>query len=494
MDFLDPKKKRAHRIRLFIGYGLMAIAIAIGTTVLVFEAYGFDLDRKTGEVIQNGLVFVDAHPESADVYLNGEPKGRTDTRLVIPAGKYTLELKRAGYRSWKRSFTLEGSSIERFVYPFLFPENLKTQDVQLYATTPHMATQSPDRRWVVIQQPGTLTSFDVLDLSTEATETKTVTLPANLLHQAGTKHTLEMVEWSTDNRHVLLKHSFDGGFEFVVFDRETPAASINLNAVFNLPISDVALRDKKPDQFYLYDQNGGILRRADAKTAKTELLQSSVQAFKPHGSDVILFVTTQGAPAGKALVRIQSGNNLYTLRELPTDKKYLLEVARYDGRWYMAAGSSAEQKVYVYQDPFDALQRSDPARRIPVPVSVLKLDVAPQYLSFSATARFIALQGGSRFAVYDAETDRSSRYDIKLKLDPAQKISWMDGHRFATVSEGKVVVFDYDGINKQTLVAANPAYLPLFDRDYNNLFAIGPSVVVPGRTALTRTSMKVKNP
>src|SRR5690606_24256912 len=136
MDFLNPKKKRAHRIRLFIGYGLMAVAIGIATTILVFEAYGFDLDRKTGTVIQNGLLFIDAHPESADIRLNGESKGQTDARLVIPDGQYTVELNRDGYRGWKRTFRLEGSSIERLVYPFLFPEKLDTEDIQLYSATP----------------------------------------------------------------------------------------------------------------------------------------------------------------------------------------------------------------------------------------------------------------------------------------------------------------------------------------------------------------------
>ncbi len=63
MDFLDPRKKRAYKIRLYIGYFLMAVALSIGTLILLFEAYGYDVNHKTGEVIQNGLVFVDSRPE-----------------------------------------------------------------------------------------------------------------------------------------------------------------------------------------------------------------------------------------------------------------------------------------------------------------------------------------------------------------------------------------------------------------------------------------------
>src|SRR4051812_44689192 len=113
MDFLDPKKKRSNRTKLFIGYGLVAIVIYLATYFLVLATggYGFDKDRHT--IIQNGLVFVSAHPESATMFVNGTDRGGTDGRLVLEEGTYTLELKRSGYRDWKREFALEGGSVER---------------------------------------------------------------------------------------------------------------------------------------------------------------------------------------------------------------------------------------------------------------------------------------------------------------------------------------------------------------------------------------------
>src|SRR5690606_12414954 len=106
MDFLDPKKKRSHNIRLYIGYGLMAIALTIATLIVVFAAYGYGIDRKTGDVIQNGLLIVDSHPESAHIFINNEDKGTTDSRLVLPANAYTVELRRDGYLPWKLDINL----------------------------------------------------------------------------------------------------------------------------------------------------------------------------------------------------------------------------------------------------------------------------------------------------------------------------------------------------------------------------------------------------
>ena len=139
MDFLDPKKKRSHTIRLYVGYALMAVALLIGTILLWYFSFGFNIDPKTKTVIQNGLLFLDAHPESAKVVINGKDKGTTDTRLVMPAGSYSIELQRQGYRNWKHDATIEGGVIERFIYPFLFPEKLVSKDAQLFANTHTLA-------------------------------------------------------------------------------------------------------------------------------------------------------------------------------------------------------------------------------------------------------------------------------------------------------------------------------------------------------------------
>ena len=488
MDFLDPKKKKAHRIRLYIGYFLMAIALSIGTLILLFEVSGYDYDRKTGTVIQNGLVFVDVHPEQAGIYVNGKEEGRTDTRLTLPSGHYNFELRRDGYRTWKRSFDLEGSRVERLNYAFMFPDKLEPTDAQLYTTAPKFSTQSLDRRWLLVQKPGALTDFDMIDLNTDNDDTTSLSIPQEFFTAVAGDHALETVEWSTDNRHVLLKHSYQGGVEFVMLDREQPAQTFNVNKTLNIPITEAAMRDKKFDQLHLLDANGGILRFANVKTKALSLLASRVLAFKSYGDDVILYVSEEGAPANESLVNVRQGDKVYKLRELPKAKLNLVDLARFDDKWYMVVGTDTENKAYVYEQPFDDITRQNP--RTPTPVAVLKLQKL-EHLSFSANTRFAGVQGGSEFATYDAEHKRTYRYDTGLKLDPGQKAHWMDGHRYTIVSENQAVVFDYDGINLQKLTSANPAHTPIFDRDYDNLYNIGTSATVKDKPALLKTPVRI---
>ena len=493
MDFLNPHKKRAHTIRLMIGYLLVAIALAMGTLILVLLSYGYDLDRKTGVVIQNGIVFVGAQPASADIYLNGKRQSsRTNTKLVVPAGPYSLQLKRDGYREWLHTFTLQGGSVEHIDYPLLFPKNLVTKDVELYSSMPSFSTQSPDRHWLVTQQVGQLLKFDVMDLSNDNTPITTLTLPANLVTVSNDPNqTWHLVEWSTDNRHVLLRHHFADSDEFVMVDRETPDSSFNVGLLFGLTPSNVSLRDKRFDQLYLYNNQAKTLQIGDVKAVKLTPLLTHVLSFKPHDDKTILYVSDESSKPNQVSLKLYSDGKIYSLRQLTASDRYLLEVARYDGRWYMVATASNEGRTYIYRDPENSLRAQTNSNATLLPAITLAIN-NPEFLSFSDSARFIAVQSGAHFAVYDAESDRRFYYDITPGVEAGHQATWMDSNRLTVINKDKVQVFDFDGTNEQTLIAANPNFPPFFDRDYKWLYTFAPSITVNGRAAITRTDLIVK--
>jgi PEGA domain len=475
MDFLDPKKQRAHTIRLFAGYVLVVIALILTTTILLYQAYGFGVD-KHGQIIQNGLVFVSSTPNPANVIVNGQMRDQTNTRLNLPAGQYTFEVTRDGYRNWKRAVSVEGGSVEHFDYPFLFPTKLAPSAIKKYDTAPALALQSPDRRWMLVQQPDTLAKFDVLDLNAKKPidTLKTITLPDSLIAQSG--GTWELAEWSTDNRHVLLKHLYqkDGqaASEYVIVDRQSPEESVNLTTKLGVNPTKIELRNKKYDQYYLYDQAGGKLSTATLKEPQPVTLLDHVLDFKSHGSDVLLYATTKDAAPGKVALNVRDGDKTYPIRQTTPSAQYLLNITQYSGSWFVAAGSQNEDKVYVYKDPMGQL--NDRPDEAPTPIGILKI-TAPNYVAFSDNARFIMAENADHFAVYDAENDKAYAYATKQPLDaPQAHASWMDGHRLTYVSNDKVIVFDFDSANRQTLVAHNSVIAtPLFDQRYKYLYTFG---------------------
>lgn len=488
MEFLDPVKRRAHRQKLFLGYGLIALALAMMTIIIVFAAYGFDIDRKTGQVIQNGMIIVDTAPESARITVNGKDEGNTNKRLSLPAGQYKIELSRDGYRTWKQDVDLIGGSIEQLVYPFLFPQNLQTKAIQDYAAAPALSSQSPDRRWLVVQRPGdAIGNFQLTDLNDKANPTTTISLPAGVA-SGGTSHSFETEEWSTDNVNLLLKHTYDGKTEFIRLNRETPAVSSNLTQLFaERSFTAMSLRDKRSDQFYVYNAADKSLFSLDEKTKETSQVATAVLQYKTYQKDMVLYATA-AADTSKADIHLLYKGKDRVIKTVAASPTYLMDAADFSGKLYVVVGSGNDGHAYLFMNPLDALS-TDPQD---VPKSFRALTLAgAQHVSFSNNARFIAVQAGSKFAVYDAETLRQFRYDSQLSLAPGTIANWMDGHRLvATTSDNKVHVWDFDGTNNQQLNDGMSGGTVWFDRDYKAMFVMAAGTGA-AKVSLTRTELRL---
>ncbi|HET7302319.1 MAG TPA: PEGA domain-containing protein [Candidatus Saccharimonadales bacterium] len=497
MDFLDPKKQKAHNVRLIVGYVLIGIALALTTVILLYKAYGFDFDRQ-GRVIQNGLVFMSSTPNPAQVYINGEKyKNDTNVRISLASGQYTFELRKAGYLPWKRAITVEGGSVRRFDYPFLIPSDLKTSSLRDYATVPRVLTQSPDRRWLLTQNGDATTRFVVFDLNNPKDAPKDIVLPDNAatVGDDGSEVKWETVQWSSDNRHVILKHGYQKGgtaaYEYILLDRQDPAESKNLTQAWGINPTSLQMQDRSYDKYYLYDAGTKVLSTATLKDPQPKEYAKEVLGFKSYGDNIVVYATTKGQKSGEAAVMWQDGDKKYTIKTFAADvtanATFLVDITKYDGDWYVAAGSSVEGKVYVYRNPLQMLSEDN----ITVPVHILKV-TGINYIEFSNNARFIMGENGSKFSVYDAEYDKGYAFDVKKTLDsPQAHASWMDGHRLLYVSGGKVEITDFDNANQATLVADNPAIVPVFDRDYNYMYTITGRDNTTTPFALDKTALRI---
>jgi hypothetical protein len=484
MDYLDPRKQLRHRIIILVGYVLIAIAIAIGTIILLQIAYGFGIG-KNGAVIQNELTFFSSQPHPASIYANGQLESKTtNTRLTLPAGIYHIKLTRDGYRDWQRTIELDGGGVEHFDYPLLFPKTLTTKKLQTLTAAPGLATQSPDRRWFIVERPGSMTDFDLYDLKNPAKAPVAISLPAGLLTKAAASESWQLGEWADDSKHVLLQHSYDGKIEFILLDRANPDQSLNLDKDLSANPAGLTLKNKKYDQYYLYDAAAASLQAASLKIPSPVPVLQHVLAYKSYGNDTLLYATSSGAPAGKVLVKLRIGDQTSAIRPLPAGAVYLLDLTKYSGVMYVAVGDNVDNKVYVFKDP--AGQLAAQPDHVVVPAQVLHVP-QPNYVSFSDNAQFIVASNGNHFGVYDIENETGYNYSVPAPLDPPQvHATWMDGDRLVMVSSGKLLVFDYDGTNQQSLMAAGSSYVPAFAPDYKTVYALAPAAT-PGQLELTQT-------
>jgi len=478
MDFLDPRRRRAYNIRLVIGYILIAIVIGLATVIIVYSANGYGINTKTGQIVQNGLVFTDSNPGGAEIYLNGKDKNtKTSARLILPAGNYTLTLKKDGYRDWTRKFVLNEQSVARYVYPLLFPVKPVVTGLKTYTSDPGLITQSPNHQWLLVESPkdsGDSPVFDQYDTTTldqTAPDVKQVAIPAGVLTNFSADSKLKEVEWSTDNNNVLLQHTFAGGSEYIVFNRSKPDQSFNVNKLFNLNPTEVSLYNKKADQLYLFDQSAGTIRLANVgdQTVAPPIIKDAL-AYKSYGKDLITYVTADGAPSGMVWAKIWNNGQIYKLNQFSTGQRYLIDFAQFSGDFYYACGSDTADRINIYKNPLNQLK--DPSQGKAQALLALH-DPGATKIGFSNNARFIGIENGQHFAVYDIETDSIYQYPITQSL--VDDMSWMDGHRFIGDSDNKVFVMDYDGTNKQLVADTNFTKGALFSANYRHLLTTAPT-------------------
>jgi hypothetical protein len=356
-----------------------------------------------------------------------------------------------------------------------------------YSRTPDLITQSPDRRWLLVQQTDikapTFDMYDVNDLTLPATQ---VAIPPSILTNPNADDSkLTLVEWSNDNNNVLLQHTTGGSSEFVVFDKADPAKSFNINSVFSVNPTEVALRDKKINQVYIYEAANQYLRIGDvSKKTIGQPLASHVLAFKSAGANLIIYVTSAGMTSGTVQARIYDGGNTYPLYAFNAGSAYVINAARFSGDWYYVAGSDSDEQVDIFKNPLDDLKNSSVGKATPM-IGFRMLGATKA--EFSANTRFLGVQAGQKIGVYDFEEETRYEYDAPAAI--SAPLQWMDGHRFIGQADGNVVVFDYDSTNMQSLVGTVDPKGGYFSRSYNQLLTLSPNP--DGKTvSLVHTDMR----
>ncbi|HVO86331.1 MAG TPA: PEGA domain-containing protein [Candidatus Binatia bacterium] len=458
-----------------VGYFLMGIVLLLATTILVYGAYGYGINTKTGQIIENGLLFIDSKPSGASIYLNGQlQSSKTSARLVVPAGDYKLTIQKDGYRSWQRSFVIDEHDIARYSYPFLFPVKPQTTALKDYSSLPTLITQTPDQHWLLIQQPAstaTSLNFDEYDTTNLAAGAQTINFPVSLLNNTDSSPpVLKAVEWSTDNKHVLLEHTFPTGHEFIVFDRTDPSKSFNVNQMFKISPTSVSLRNKSINQLYVFDQAAGSLAVADTTQGVLDpVFLNHVLAYKAYGDSLLTYVTNVGVSKGEVQARIWNNGKTYPLYTFSAGTNYLIDAAQFQGHWYYVAGSDTS-RIDVYEDPLNDIQ--NPAYNRAVPILGFNLPGAT-LVSFSDNTRFIGIEAGQSFGVYDLEAEKAYHYTVKQPL--TAPVTWMDGHRWIGQSGSDVFAEDYDNTNVQLVTPTVYSGGGLFTSDYNQMITFAAS-------------------
>lgn len=92
------------RILVFL---VTIIVISVFGTMMFLYAKGYRFDTKRTKIMVSGLLILKSDPEGAQILINGEPKGVTNTNLSLEPNTYDVTIEKEGYLPWNKRLNVE---------------------------------------------------------------------------------------------------------------------------------------------------------------------------------------------------------------------------------------------------------------------------------------------------------------------------------------------------------------------------------------------------
>jgi hypothetical protein len=242
--------KILHKVWHIISYFLAFSFVIFGTLFVYFYANGYRFNPINGGVKQTGVINIQTVPTKAQININGVDIGKSPKVTSIDVGKAEIEIKKEGYKSWKKSLPVVAEK-STSVTPTLFLENptaesvysIKGKTIQQFSdnqnqtlialiqsdTTYKILRYEIDKRfWNITENPQVIyeiSSKDVKTVSfkvsndgvwalitiTDINKTKSfdfakITIPHQIIKNSDISDFSEYTfKWSNDSNYVLLE-------------------------------------------------------------------------------------------------------------------------------------------------------------------------------------------------------------------------------------------------------------------------------------------------
>lgn len=98
--------------------------LSVILTAIKTEAETEPSDSPTDEVVQADYsINISTNPSDAEVYIDGELKGKTPYNTTLPLGDYHVELKKEGYENYETSLIIDNSDTQNSYLYMLIPKS-----------------------------------------------------------------------------------------------------------------------------------------------------------------------------------------------------------------------------------------------------------------------------------------------------------------------------------------------------------------------------------
>ena len=437
-------KKRRQTIRLIIREFIMVVAIIALVIVLTFVAMGYNLD-KNGEVGQSGLLQIRSNPSGAIIEIDGEIlSAKTNTSKMLTAGEHHVKLSKTGYDTWEKTILSESGWLLKLDYPRLFLTERVTDTVRDYSSDIQNFSVSPNHEFIVYSL-ASADDWTMLNVNNSNDITETSLAVSKILE----KNTVVDLKWNNNSDKILVQTKKDNDTEWIIINVNNIDKSINLSRTFGMNFSDMEFASDNGEKLIAIE-NGNLRTVMASDRTISQIMASDVECFSQNESKIIYLTRNHDVKL------YQDGADDVTLASFGPEKTVRIALGEYLSRKYLVI--IVDNNAYYYRGNLPTKDNSLDDMELALKK---ELKTTPDQLIKHSRDELYIARSGKQLAVYDAEINKLSEYELE-----SDDFYFLDDSLIATISEGKMIVRDFDGENRRDITTASGAGFIARDSKY----------------------------
>lgn len=467
-----PPTKRKQLIRQVAVYTAMSVTIAVVVTGLVLLMLGYNFNRKDGRIEQGGLIQFASNPTGADVTIDGNTLGsQTPSKTTAFTGQHFVAMNKLGYRTWQKSVDVLPGSVLWLNYARLIPTTLTPVSVHEFATLSSTAA-SPDNKLYALMQDASQPDIGLVNINDNKTPITTLTIPETIYSQpsAGMTQNFSLESWDNASRYLIVRHLYDETkIEWLIVDTQDVTRTKNVTTLLGVDASQIMFHNS--DNKIIFALIGTDLRQIDldAQTLSRPLV-TNVAEFQLSSASTISYVTTVNSDTETRDVGyLQIGNEKPVVLQTYAGSEQTLHVAigSYFNEAYIAINHNDTVDIFKGALPKTTIADSDLSS-----VATFKVEAGAEWLDIISGGRFVTLQQGATYTVYDIELNKMTTTTLKGDVPQTKKLQWLDGYTVWSDNNGTLRLYEFDGANQQDIMPIAPGFSVILSPNGTFLYAV----------------------
>ena len=483
MDEQERIERRAH-VRLIITEVLMflSVILLVGFLTLIVMGYSFNLRELggSGEVVErSGLVQISSMPTGATIYIDGEAPLllSTNASRTMLAGEHEISLARDGFGGWSKKIVVTKGMMYRLNYPRLFKEEREAEEVMRF----YAPTDVSDRVDKVVEDVGIKTyagkirfvsvspnnermivlldkDLYLMNINDNMPELKVLAVPSKDGSSVVKITTIESAEWSGNSERLLARIND----EWATLNVRDPKETVWLDGIIGTDeISDIKIESEIGDRLLVLYKTGKLVELNVREMELSDTLLEDVEKFD-NDADRVVFLTKRKTDfiADKLAEELIASEDKWQVRAYRVGEAESFVLKQFDLEASEELGSVKLATMRYFQESYVGIARDNNFEVYSKTGWVAGDNEMEKVFTEEASFTISRLKKRGKGMVFELSGDDGNTevFDIEAMATTSVDVKdtgWVDEYLRFRLSDGKLSVLDYDGLNERTLVESS---------------------------------------